>query len=100
MKNTRKIKSIIKDSLGRSSISQPIVTRILKDLFTVVVLIGAGVLVGPLDRENGSLVVVQAADVIAAAVVVLRVKEPVCIIPVSPGLVKTVVGTSAKKLIQ
>lgn len=58
-------------SLCCCSISEPVVAHILQDLVAVVVLISAGVLVGPLDGEDGSLVVVQAADVVATSVVVL-----------------------------
>lgn len=43
----------------------------------MVVLIAAGVLVGPFQRENRSCVVVEAANVVTTSVVVLRVKEPV-----------------------
>ena len=48
-------------------------------------------LVGPLDGEDGAFVVVEAAHVVATTVVVLRVKESVGIVSVSPGLVEAVV---------
>ena len=57
----------------------------------MVVLVCAGVLVGPLNGEGGTFVVVEAADVVATTVVVLRVKESVCIVPVPPGFVEAVV---------
>ena len=52
-------------------------------------------LIGPLDGEDRALVVVEAPHVVATAVVVLRVKESVGVVPVPPGLVETVVGTPA-----
>ena len=58
-------------SLGCCSISQSVVAHVLQDLVAVVVLISTGVLVGPFNGENRSLVVVEAANVVAAAVVVL-----------------------------
>ena len=48
-------------------------------------------LIGPLNGKGGAFVVVEAADIVATAVVVLGVKESVCVVPVSPGLVETVV---------
>ena len=48
-------------------------------------------LVGPLDGQGGPFIVVKTADVVATAVVVLGVKESVCVVPVSPGFVETVV---------
>ena len=48
-------------------------------------------LVGPLDGEDGAFVVVEAADVVATAVVVLRVKHSVGIVSVSPRFVQAVV---------
>ena len=82
---------ILTRSLCRCSIPQPIVAHVLQDLVTEVVLVTAGVLVGPLDGEDRSLIVVKAAHVVAASVVVLGVKEPVGVVPVSPRLIKTVV---------
>ena len=48
-------------------------------------------LVGPLDGENGALIVVQAANVVATSVVVLGVEKSVSVVPVSPSFIKTVV---------
>ena len=59
----------------------------------MVVLVGARVLIGPFDGEDRALVVVETSDVVATAVVVLRVKESVGVVPVPPGLIETVVGT-------
>ena len=42
----------------------------------MVVLVAAGVLVGPLQGQDGASVVVQAAHVVAAAVVVLGIEQP------------------------
>lgn len=58
-------------SLGCCSIPQSVVAHVLQDLVTVVVLVSAGVLVCPFDGEDRSLVVVETANVVAAAVVVL-----------------------------
>ena len=82
-------------SLCCGSIPQSVITHVLQDLVAVVVLVSAGVLVGPFDGEYRSLVVVEAANVVSAAVVVLGVKEPVGVVSVPPGFIETVVGTSA-----
>ena len=85
-------------SLRCGSIPQSVITHVLQDLVAVVVLVSAGVLVGPLDGEDRSLVVIEAANVISAAVVVLRVKEPVGVVSVPPGFIETVVRTSANMM--
>ena len=60
---------------GCCPIPNQVVTHVLEDLLTVVVLVAAGVLVGPLQRQDGASVVVQAADIVTTAVVVLGVKH-------------------------
>lgn len=57
--------------LGGGTVPESVVAHVLEDLFTVVVLVRAGVLVGPLDGQGGPFVVVEAAYVVATAVVVL-----------------------------
>ena len=47
----------------------------------MVVRVSAGVLVGPLDGQDRALVVIQVSNVVASAVVVLRVKQPAKITP-------------------
>lgn len=42
----------------------------------MVVLISAGMLIGPFNGEDGALVVIQVAHIITSPVVILRVKEP------------------------
>lgn len=58
------------------TIPDQVPTHVLDDDFTVVVLVATGVLVGPLQRENGALVVVETSHVVSSSVVVLRVIEP------------------------
>lgn len=56
--------------LGASSVSESIVTHVLEYHFTVVVLVCAGVLVGPLDGQDGAFIVVETAYVVASTVIV------------------------------
>ena len=86
---------IIKLGMGRvglyslccRSVSQSVVAHVLQNLLAVVVLVCTRVLVGPLDGEDGTFVVVEASDVVATTVVVLRVEKSVGIVPVSSGLI-------------
>ena len=52
-------------------IANQVSTHVLYNLLTVVVLVAARVLVGPLQREDRPCVVVEAANVVATSVVVL-----------------------------
>ena len=64
--------------LGGSSISDIVITHVLNDDVTLVVRVATRVLVCPFDGEDGVGIVVQAAYVVATAIVVLRVKKPTC----------------------
>ena len=50
-------------------------THVLQNLFTVVVLVTTRVLIGPLDGENRTLVVVEATHIVSTTIVVLGVKK-------------------------
>lgn len=58
-------------SLCGGAISESIITHVLEDDVAVVVLVSTGVLVGPLDGEDGTLVVIHVPNVVASTVVVL-----------------------------
>ena len=53
-------------------------------------------LVGPLDWKHGALVIIDTPNIVAPAIVVLRVKKSVGIIPLSPCLIQSVIGTPVK----
>lgn len=63
------------NSLGTGSIPEPVITHVLEDDVTVVVLVSAGVLIGPFNGQNGTFVVVQATHIVATTIVVLRIKH-------------------------
>ncbi len=63
-------------SLGAGAVPEPVVTHVLQDHLTMGVLISARVLIGPFNRQDRTLVVIQATHIVAPAVVVLRVKKP------------------------
>ena len=68
--------SYLPSLLGGRSIADLVSAHVLQDLFTVVVLVATRVLIGPLDREDRALVVVEATHVVPTAIVVLGVEKP------------------------
>ena len=62
-------------SLGGGSIADLVPTHVLQNLFTVVVLVATRVLIGPLDRQDWTLIVVEATHVVSTTIVVLGVKK-------------------------
>ena len=64
------------DSLGAGAVPESVGTHVLDDGLAVVVLVSAGVLVGPFDGQDGALIVVHVAHIVASSVVVLGVKQP------------------------
>ena len=67
---------LLNHSLGSCSIAHSVFAHVLKDLLTVVVLVPARVLVGPLDRQRRPCVVVETAHVVSSTIVVLGIKQP------------------------
>jgi hypothetical protein len=53
----------------------------------------ARVLVGPLDIQDRSFVIIETAHVVATSVVILRVKHSISIVPVTIRFIKAIVTT-------
>eukprot|EP00052_Salpingoeca_macrocollata_P011462 m.88361 g.88361 ORF g.88361 m.88361 type:complete len:676 (-) comp18065_c0_seq1:202-2229(-) len=85
---------LARNGAGGSAIAQCVRAHVLEDDFAVVVVTAARVLVGPFNWQSFAFVKVERSDVVATAVVVLRVKQTVGVVAVAVGLVQTVVGAA------
>ncbi len=84
------------NAVGRGAVAEEVVTRVLHDDFaaTIVVALATRVLIRPLNVHLRTLVVVHGADIVAAAVIVLRIKHTVGVGAVARSLVEAVIGTA------